>query len=180
MDIKMLSGGEISLKSRSVYAKLFFDNKKKVERVVLEEDEELLEIGKPGEYELGGVSVIALELAKDKYNMTPNVISLQTEEVIKALLVFEEVDITKTAVKSLPYIDVLVCGNVSFKYLQGLIKLIDPGKVILFKRALDKEVKDKIVSEYGASNILEESKAKFKLSDFSDDDETVTQFHILE
>ncbi len=116
-------------------------------------------IERPGEFEIGGVEIVAKELGREVKTGFSNGVFFDIDSV-KVIYIQTSGEDVFEWVKTLPFVDLLV---VSFtENLKDATNKIDPSKVILFGVELD----DAGIKKMGVNVVNKAKQFKFKETDF--------------
>ncbi|MEO6728458.1 MAG: hypothetical protein ABIM99_00895 [Candidatus Dojkabacteria bacterium] len=127
-------------------------------------------IERPGEFEIGGVEIVAKELGREVRTGYLNGVFFDIDSV-KVIYIQNAADDVYEWVKTLPFVDLLV---VSFsENLKDASNKIDPSKVILFGTELD----DAGIKKMGVNEVTKAKQFKFKETDFdqTEDENTIAE-----
>ncbi len=155
MTIKKLADKEISLDTQSTTVKVSY-----VDSFKVTVGESIID--KPGEYEIGGISVMALEVPNPDYVVVNDFVAIHSEGIDIGFL-FGEKGSNKEFLKDIANIDILVVSpDLNVENVKRVITLFEPQYLVILN---SKNIED-VKKSYNYPNYSEEKTLKVKDSDF--------------
>lgn len=145
---------------------------------VVVEDEVGLSISKPGEYEHGGIDIVAREIATDSYTGIANIAKV-TIEGVRILFLLKALEAKQDDLSQVLEIDILVVREDELDKIDRLAMLYNPKIVVILPNKLsENEITDLLKKSFGTSQITSERQIKPKSDDFTSEN-FIVSFCIL-
>lgn len=167
MTIKKQSSG-VSVDTASNQLKVEF-----VDSIKLTLGETIIDL--PGEYELSGVSITALELPNPDYVKVVDFLAIRSEGIDLGI-VFSDKGSNKEFLKDLANIDILVIGSdITVENVKKLLTMFEPEYLVLLGGKESEQVK----KDFNINIVTEDKSLKVKEADFPRGESIQTKAVIL-